>query len=111
MNELQRLILADEAKMLGPIRQQLLTGVKTSEGFDGLKELLRPHRDAELEVRDYEDAALIANRCIARGIAVNDVDLLICAVAARRHWAVFTTDIDFARYAKLCALRLHGPVS
>jgi predicted nucleic acid-binding protein len=107
VTELRRLVLEDEAKMLGPIRQQLLAGVKTPERFDALKNLLRPHRDAELGIGDYEEAASIANRCLARGIAVNDIDLLICAAAVRRGWSVFTTDKDFSRYAQVCELRLH----
>jgi len=41
------------------------------------------------------------NQCRTRGIAGSTIDFLICAVAHRREWQVFTTDRDFARYARV----------
>jgi predicted nucleic acid-binding protein len=47
------------------------------------------------------------NRCRARGIAGSAIDFLICAVAHRRKWQIFTVDRDFERYAKVLGLRLY----
>jgi hypothetical protein len=33
--------------------------------------------------------------------------MLICAVASRRNWEVYTADWDFDRYAKCLAVSLH----
>lgn len=41
-----------------------------------------------------------------RGIAGSTVDLLICAVAVRREWTVFTRDLDFERYAEAVSASL-----
>jgi predicted nucleic acid-binding protein len=56
---------------------------------------------------DYEEAARIGNLYRSRGVAASAIDVLICAVAVRRHWQVFTTDQDFTRYAKIVPLRLY----
>jgi len=45
----------------------------------------------------------------AKGIVVSIVDILLCAVAMKREWAVFTTDPDFLSYAKVLPLTLHTP--
>jgi len=36
------------------------------------------------------------------------VDILLCAVAIRREWAIFTTDPDFSNYAKVLPLSIHA---
>jgi len=62
-----------------------------------------------LGVEDYEAAALASNDCRAAGVSGSAVDFLICAVALRRNWPVFTMDHDFTRYARHLPLRLHQP--
>jgi len=53
-------------------------------------------------------AAQMSNRCRSRGIAGAATDFLICAVAERRHWQIFTTDRDFEQYGKVLGLQLYG---
>ena len=57
----------------------------------------------------YEEAARIHNECRSAGIAGSAVDFLICAVALRRNWEVFTLDKDFERYARKVPLALFVP--
>jgi len=56
---------------------------------------------------DYEEAAYINNQCRLRGIAGSAIDFLICAVASRRDWQIFTSDQDFTRYVAVASLKLY----
>jgi predicted nuclease of predicted toxin-antitoxin system len=48
-------------------------------------------------------------RCRVRGIQGSNTDILICAVAARRTFAILTTDEDFAHSARVLPIELHAP--
>lgn len=95
--------------MMGPVRQEILSGVRTEDQFERLKEHLRPFPDLELETADYELAASFSNRCRASGVQGSSVDFLICAAADRRDLPVFTTDGDFAHFSKILPLKLLVP--
>ena len=47
------------------------------------------------------------NRCRARGMAGSAIDFLICAMASRRNWQIFTTDQDFERYGRVLGLKMY----
>lgn len=104
---LAELIREGRVQMLGPIRQELLSGIREETQFRKLRDYLRAFPERPLEAADYEEAAHMNNRCRARGIAGSAVDFLICAAAQRQSWSIFTTDRDFRNYAKVLALRLH----
>src|ERR1019366_348605 len=44
-----------------------------------------------------------------RGLQSTGTDLLICAVAVRHGLKIFTTDTDFAAYARHLPIKLHLP--
>ena len=104
---LAELIRDGRAQIIGVIRQELLSGIREAERFEKLREYLRAFAEPVLEVRDYEQAAQMHNQCRARGITGSGIDSLICAVAHRREWQVFTTDHDFERYGKVLPVRLY----
>ncbi|MFZ0769825.1 MAG: PIN domain-containing protein [Candidatus Sulfotelmatobacter sp.] len=104
---LRELIRAGRAQLVGPVRQELLSGIRHEKTSRELRDYLRAFDEPVLEVADYEDAAHIDNRCRSRGIAGSAIDFLICAIAARRNWEIFTADRDFAHYAKAFPLRLY----
>jgi predicted nucleic acid-binding protein len=105
---LRELIREARAQLLGPVRQELLSGIRHKPSFEKLRAELRSFDDPRLESADYEEAAHIHNQCRTRGIAGSPVDFLICAAALRRDWEIFTTDKDFARYARaVAAVRLY----
>ena len=95
--------------MLGVIRQELLSGIKTNEQFEKLGTTLRSFPDERLETADHEFAAKNSNNCRAKGIAVSIVDAMICAVGATRDWPIFTCDPDFRNYASVLKIKLHHP--
>jgi len=107
--ELETLIREARAEVIGPVRQELLSGVKGTAQFENLRQHLRGFWDVELETADFELAADYCNRCKSRGVQGSTTDFLICAVAARRQFSVFTTDGDFASFAKVIPIRLHVP--
>jgi predicted nucleic acid-binding protein len=94
------------AQLLGPVRQELLSGLRESAQFLRLRNYLRDFPDAAVFTEDYEDAAHANNECRRAGIAGTPVDMLICAVAVRRGWEVFTTDRDFSHYKKVLPIQL-----
>jgi predicted nucleic acid-binding protein len=105
---LAELIREGRAQIVGVIRQELLSGIREAERFEKLRNYLRAFDEPLLEIADYEAAAEAHNRCRSRGIAGSAIDFLICAVALRREWQVFTADSDFEAYRKVLAVRLYG---
>jgi predicted nucleic acid-binding protein len=107
--ELAELIPEGRVAMLGPVRQELLSGVRGEAQYETLREHLRAFPDVALEAEDYEEAALYFNRCRAKGVQGSNTDFLICALAARRRFGILTTDTDFQRFAKLLPIEIHQP--
>ena len=105
---LAELVREGRAQMVGPIRQELLSGIREEAQFKKIRDYLRAFPEPSLEAADYEDAANMSNRCRTRGIAGSAVDFLICAVANRRGWSIFTTDRDFQNYVEVIPLRLYS---
>lgn len=104
VKKLDDFLRAGAAAMPGVVRQELLSGMRDAGEFERLRVLLRKVEDVPVLVEDYEDAARIANTCRSAGIAGSPVDFLLCALARRRSWPVFTLDNDFDRYQKLAGI-------
>jgi predicted nucleic acid-binding protein len=104
---LRDLIQDQRALLIGPVRQELLSGIREPEQFERLRQSLRAFPDEPLFTEDFEQAAELSNRCRARGIIGSTVDLLICAITLARGWQILTTDADFLRYAKAIPVPLH----
>jgi predicted nucleic acid-binding protein len=107
--ELAELVREGRAAILGPVRQELLSGVRADKQFESLRSHLRAFPDVPLEAEDYEEAASFFNKCRARGIQGSNTDYLICAAAARRGFGILTTDTDFAHFARVLPIELHAP--
>lgn len=105
--ELEELIADGRAALIGPIRQEILSGVKERKQFELLRENLRAFPDIELRSADYEEAARFFNMCRAAGVQGSNTDFLICSVAVRRKVSILTTDRDFEGFAKLVPITLH----
>jgi predicted nucleic acid-binding protein len=106
LQRLEDIVTEGRVRLLGSVRQELLSGVRSQEQFVRLQDQLRSFPDVTLEIEDYESAAEISNSCRARGILGGPIDFLLCSVALRRGWAIYTTDRDFERYAKHIPLTL-----
>lgn len=106
--EMERLVRADAVQMLGPIRQELLSGAQPDERFAQLKDYLRFYPNLPLDEEDDENAAQYYNLCRRHGVQGTATDLLICAVAVRRGMRIFTADTDFDFYAKHLPITPHS---
>ena len=104
---LGELIREGRAQLIGPIRQELLSGIREEASFRRLCSHLRAFDEPGIETEDYEEAARSHNKCRSQVIAGSAVDFLICAISCRRDWPVFTTDRDFTHYAKVLSVKLH----
>lgn len=97
---LTRLIEVGDAKLIGPIRQEVLTGIREKSVFERLRAELRNFLDEPIQTQDYETAAEMTNRCLSKGIGWGSIHVLICAVAKNREWELFSTDRDFERFSR-----------
>src|SRR5271157_401301 len=90
--------------MIGPIRQELLSGIKEQAQSEKLRTALAAFRDEPINTPDCEDAARLYNVCRSQGVQCGPVDILICAVAARRKWSVLANDTLLNRCLRIVAV-------
>ncbi|MGB3401326.1 MAG: PIN domain-containing protein [Microcoleaceae cyanobacterium] len=95
---LRNLITDDQVVLIGAIRQEILSGIRSSQQFTRLRNYLQAFPDLELLPDDYELAAEFFNICRSHGIQGSNTDFLICAVAHRRSYSILTTDKDFQEF-------------
>ncbi len=107
VKELGELISECRAQLIGPIRQELLSGIKNEKQFNALKVNLQAFPDLPLQMDDYECAAEFFIRCRQNGIQGSNTDFLICAVAYRNNIAIFTVDHDFDLFQNHLPVALH----
>jgi hypothetical protein len=104
--KLQELVQNARVAIIGPIRQELLSGIPQVKQFNVLKETLSSFEDLPLNTEHYEKAAEFCNICRRKGIQGSTIDFLICAVAITENLVIFTVDKDFENYKKYLPLRL-----
>jgi hypothetical protein len=109
IDELSELVEELRAALIGPVRQEILSGIPDPAKFELVRQHLDAFDDLPIVEADYEEAARIFNACRKKGVQGSHIDFLICAVAIRHSAAVFTTDKDFTDYSKHLDLELHKP--
>lgn len=97
---LRELINDVRVQLIGPIRQEILSGIKSNNQFEQLKSYLSAFPDLTLQTQDYELAAEYFNINKQKGIQGSNTDFLICAISSRYHIPIFTSDKDFISYKK-----------
>jgi predicted nucleic acid-binding protein len=106
-DEMLKLVNQGVVEIIGPIRQEILSGIRDRSKFDAVRDRLRTFPDLEIATGDYEEAAACYNRCRSTGIQGSFTDFVICAVAVRHDLAIFTDDSDFIGYKKVLPIRLY----
>ncbi len=86
--------------MIGPVRQEILSGLRNQSQFNNLKKTLAAFPDLLLRTPHYEEAARFCNMCRKKGVQGSHIDFLICAASSLEKIPVFTTDRDFDSYKK-----------
>ena len=105
-NKLKDLINDGRVSVIGPIRQELLSGISGTKQFHKLKKILSSFEDTPLKREHFEKAAEFSNICRNKGIQGSTIDFLICAVSYLENLVIFTTDSDFENYSKFLPIEL-----
>ena len=105
-DKIKKLVKEGRVVMIGPIRQELLSGISDTSQFNKLKDVLAAFEDIPLESDHFIKAAEFSNICRKRGIQGSTIDFLICAVANLENLIIFTTDKDFENYKKHLPIKL-----
>ncbi len=105
--ELTRLIYTEKAKIIGPIRQEILSGYSDIKQCKKLKDKLMYFPNELILDDDYLSAASFSNLCRQKGIQGSHIDFLICAVADRLKMSIFTCDKDFEYFSQVIPVTLH----
>jgi len=105
--ELVQLIEQGRVVIFGPIRQEILSGIKDERQFKKLKTHLSNFPDYISSQNDFETAAKYFNTCRRRGVQGSNTDFLICAVSVNNDFSIFTTDKDFILFKKHLPIKLH----
>lgn len=96
----KELINDSRVVLIGNIRQEIFSGVKSTKQFNKLKNVLSSFDDINLNKNDYEKAAECFNICRKSGIQGSHIDFLICATSLNYKLPIFTNDLDFNKYQK-----------
>lgn len=105
--ELAELISDGRVAIIGPIRQELLSGIRLRQDFERLRGHLRDFPDTPLLSEDFERAAEHFTTCRARGIQGSNTDFLMSAISERTRFPILTTDEDFRTFAKVLPIELY----
>jgi len=105
------LIAGHRVQIIGPIRQEILSGIRDDKQFEILNTHLSAFPDLPIFLDDYVTAARFFNVCRQKGIQGSNTDYLICAVAIRHRQEIFTADKDFKAFAKVLPIVLHEGIS
>lgn len=107
IKEIIELIREFRAVIIGPIRQEILSGLADEKKFEVIKEKLEILEDSKITTEMYEEAARMSNVCRKQGIQGSSIDFLICAFSSMNNISIFTLDKDFDHYAKIIPIKLH----
>ena len=105
--QLRDLIADHRVEIIGPIRQEILSGIRYEDKLRKVDTYLSPFLDIPIIKEDYVTAARFFNLCRSKGIQGSNTDFLICAVALRNRLAIFTKDKDFLHFAKYLPIVLY----
>jgi len=107
VQEFKQLIHNHQAQIIGPIRQEILSGIRNEAQFRKLQKYLASFPDLPIVTEDYITAAEYFNKCRSKGLQGSNTDFLICAVSNRYAFPIFTTDRDFELFSKQIPIVLH----
>ena len=106
VREFETLIADQRVLIIGPIRQEVLSGYSEIKKFEKLNNKLKYFENTPILDADYIQAAKFSNICRKNGVQGSHIDFLICSVAYRLQSHIFTSDKDFTHYQKHLAIQL-----
>ena len=105
---LMKLVEDDSALIIGPIRQEFLSGIREINRYVGLREALRSFPDLPLKTELFEMGAEMFNDCRRKGVSASAVDMMVCSAAKYYGVEIWTEDPDFAHYKKCIDIQLYS---
>jgi predicted nucleic acid-binding protein len=97
VTSLREAIQDGRVAIIGPIRQEILSGIKHLAQFNKLRTALGSFPDLPIARSHYEEAARLFNLCQTKGVASGSTDILICAVAVLERFELLTSDQGLSR--------------
>jgi predicted nucleic acid-binding protein len=107
--KVEKLIDSNELALFGIVRQELLSGIKLPAHFERIDLTTQALPLFFADDEDHTTAARFVNTCRAKGIQGSPVDFLICAMAVKRKFRIYTTDPDFELYEPIIPIELYRP--
>ncbi len=109
VDELVDLIQEGRLEIIGPIRMEILSGMRDQETFDAFSERLSAFDDRVIPSEVYILAARFFNLCRSKGIQGSNTDFVICACSV--HWSIpiLSKDKDYLLYIKHLPIEVIEP--
>lgn len=107
ISNLINLIQDGQIAIIGSIRQEVLSGISNKNKFYEIRNKMSAFPDYIIRTEDYEFAAECSNECRRNGIQGSHTDFLICAIAIKNDWKIFTEDADFLNYEKYIPVKIY----
>lgn len=107
--ELIDLVQEGRLEIIGPIRMEILSGIREIELFEAFSERLSAFHDRPIETDTYVLAARFFNLCRSKGIQGSNTDFLICACAVKWSLPILSKDKDYELYKKHLPIELLKP--
>ena len=109
VDELVDLIQEGRLLIIGPIRMEVLSGIRDQETFDGFSERLSAFDDLNITSEIYILAARFFNLCRSKGIQGSNTDFVICACSVHWNIPILSKDKDYLLYIKHLPIELIEP--
>lgn len=109
VDELVDLIQEGRVEIIGPIRMEILSGIRDQEIFDAFSLNLSSFVDRTIPSEVYVLAAKFFNLCRRKGIQGSNTDFLICACSVYWRIPVLSKDKDYLLYKKHLPIELIQP--
>jgi predicted nucleic acid-binding protein len=107
--KVEKLIDSNQLALFGIVRQELLSGIKLPAHFERIDLTTQALPLFFADDEDHTTAARFFNTCRAKGIQGSPIDFLICAMAVKRKFRIYTTDPDFELYEPIIPIELYRP--
>lgn len=98
--ELVDLIQEGRLVIIGPIRMEILSGIREAQTFDAFSETLSAFPDRPMNSDIYLMAARFFNLCRSKGIQGSNTDFQICACSVQWKIPILSKDKDYELYKK-----------
>ena len=109
VKELRTLVEEGRVQLIGPIRQEILCGIRSEKQFEKIEESLSSFPDKTVESEVYVLAAKFFNLCRSKGVQGSNTDFLICACSVSWGYPILTKDKDFLLFREFLPCELLEP--